>query len=184
MKKLHISLERGQHYEVDTTEIELLNKYAVLAIEICSARCWSQSQYTIVLPNVFSLVHHETPQERQRGIRLVKKIWDAVLKAEEFVYGDGMMAADTKDALKQILKDMAWNNTQVTRELYLVCNQAAWQADHAEVRQLAWYLFSSPANTKHFLEDTFGHLADVVKRFARNFKMSKNLSLYLNDVFF
>ncbi|CAK8995796.1 unnamed protein product [Durusdinium trenchii] len=145
MKKLHISLERGQHYEVDTTEIELLNKYAVLAIEICSARCWSQSQYTIVLPNVFSLVHHETPQERQRGIRLVKKIWDAVLKAEEFVYGDGMMAADTKDALKQILKDMAWNNTQVTRELYLVCNQAAWQADHAE-DELKWTRLEPTAN--------------------------------------
>ena len=40
------------------------------------------------------------------------------------------------------------------------------------------YLFSPPANTKHFLEDAFAHLADVAKRFARQLKLTKTLATF------
>lgn len=169
MFNLHISLSDGSPSE---SEMDILNKYANLCIEIASARCWSQCQYTVCLPNAFAITHHEDHQERQRGILYVKKIWDKVLKAEQAL-GDPTLDAEVRQTLQQVMKDLAWNRGQVARELYLVCAAGGWDATDEETRKLGFYLFSNPANTKQFLEDCFAHLADVIKRIARQIKLSK-----------
>ena len=155
-------------------ELQLLRRYSDLCIEISSARCWSQCQYMVCLPNVFCLVHHEEMEQRRRGLKLINKIWTAVLHAERFLQ-DPASPADVKLALASIMTQMAWNKNQVAREIYLVCNAARWDPHDNEVRQMAFQLFGNPGNTKHFLEDAFSHLADVAKRFARHSKMSKIL---------
>lgn len=157
------------------TDLPILNRYATLCIEIAAARCWSQCQYSMCVPNVFAGVHHSDHNERERSIKIVKKIWDAVLKAERLLEDSGIDAS-VRSSLKQVLDHMAWHKGQVARELYLVCENANWDHRDSEVRELGFYLFSNPANTKHFLEDTFTHLADVSKRAVRNLKLTKRLA--------
>ena len=129
--------------------------------------------YTCV-PNMFAIVHHESFEHRERGMNVLKRIWEAVLNAEK-VLSHPDTRADVRASLKQVLDHMAWHKGQVARELFLVCQQGEWKAGDQQIRQLGFYLFGTPANTKHFLEDTFAHLADIVKRMVRNCKISKNL---------
>ncbi len=172
MKRLHISL--GVNRNNTAEEIAILEQYAKLCIEISSARCWSQCQYTICLPNAFALVHHPESEERVRGMAYCKKIWESVLHAER-ILKDDTVPADVVDSLQKVMKDLAWNKGQVARELYVVCQAGGWNPTDEQTRTLGFYLFSTHANTKHFLEDCFSHLADVVKRIARHVKLSKNL---------
>lgn len=175
MKRLHISLLGGGNNPNAACELEILQKYTKLCVEIASARSWSQAQYLVTLPCSFAVVHHADRDERVKGLRVIKKLWESVLKAEQVLLG-GTLDADVNDSLQQIMNHLAWNKGQVARELFLVCQNGNWSPFDAEIRELGFYLFGTPANTKHFLEDAFSHLADVVKRFARNFKMSKYLT--------
>ena len=174
MKMLHIPLTAGENdFGLDVHK-QILEKYSKLCIEISSARSWSQCQYTICVPNMFAIVHHESFEHRERGMNVLKRIWEAVLNAEK-VLSHPDTRADVRASLKQVLDHMAWHKGQVARELFLVCQQGEWKAGDQQIRQLGFYLFGTPANTKHFLEDTFAHLADIVKRMVRNCKISKNL---------
>ena len=174
MKMLHIPLTAGENdFGLDVHK-QILEKYSKLCIEISSARSWSQCQYTICVPNMFAIVHHESFEHRERGMNVLKRIWEAVLNAEK-VLSHPDTRADVRASLKQVLDHMAWHKGQVARELFLVCQQGEWKAGDQQIRQLGFYLCGTPANTKHFLEDTFAHLADIVKRMVRNCKISKNL---------
>ena len=177
MKRLHISLNRGSGPNVGrpNVEVDILTQYAKLCMEICSARCWSQCQYCICIPNAFASVHHSDTGEREKGLKLVQKVWNAVLQAEKTLKDDRLDAA-VKDALEQIMTHMSWHKSQVARELFLVCEAGGWRFSDQQIRQLGFYLFSPPANSKHFLEDTFAHLADISKRIGRNLKISKKLN--------
>ena len=106
---------------------------------------------------------------------MIKQIWNAVLKAEQ-VLANPETDAGVRASLKQILDTMCWHKGQLAREIFVVCSQGNWDFRDEEIRLLSFYMFGCPANTKHWLEDTFGHLADVVKRIARNLKMSKKLA--------
>ena len=177
VKRLHISLNRGSGPNVGrpNVEVDILTQYAKLCMEICSARCWSQCQYCICIPNAFASVHHSDTGEREKGLKLVQKVWNAVLQAEETLKDD-RLDAGVRDALEQIMAHMSWHKSQVARELFLVCEAGGWRFSDQQIRQLGFYLFSPPANSKHFLEDTFAHLADISKRIGRNLKISKKLN--------
>ena len=174
MKMLHIPLTMGDNDFGRDLHTKILEKYSKLCIEISSARSWSQCQYTVCVPNMFAIVHHEKFEDRERGLHVLKRIWEAVLNAER-VLSHPETDADVRASLRQVLDHMAWHKGQVARELFLVCQNGKWKAGDQQIRQLAFYLFGTPANTKHFLEDTFAHLADIVKRMVRNCKISKNL---------
>lgn len=178
-KKLHISVSQGGE-NVDISDIpehesEIMNKFTNLCIEISAARCWSQCQYILCLPNQFASVHHADVSERQRGMMITKTIWTAMLNAER-VLADPTTDAGLRRSLEEIMKDSAWQKSQIARELYLVCEAGGWNHEDQQTRQLGFYLFGTPGNTKHFLEDTFSHLADIAKRAIRNFKLTKNLN--------
>ena len=157
MKMLHIPLTAGENdFGLDVHK-QILEKYSKLCIEISSARSWSQCQYTICVPNMFAIVQHESFEHRERGMNVLKRIWEAALNAEK-VLSHPDTRADVRASLKQVLDHMAWHKGQVARELFLVCQQGEWKAGDQQIRQLGFYLFGTPANTKHFLEDTFAHL--------------------------
>ena len=180
LKHLHISTQSKRANDENTVkdEVAILMKYANLAIEICAARSWSQSQFTICVPYAFAMVHHSETAERERGMVFVKKVWDAVLHAER-VSADPATAAALKESLDQILKHMAWHKSQIALEIYLVCSSGEWKYMDPETREMAFSLYGTPANTKHFLEDCFAHLADLAKRVSRHLKMSKSLATKL-----
>ena len=145
------------------------------AWKFAPARCWSQCQYYICIPNAFASVHHSDMGGREKGLKVVQKVWNAVLQAEKILKDDRVDVA-VKDALEQIMAHMSWHKSQVARELFLVCEAGGWRFSDQQIRQLGFYLFNLPANSKYFLEDTFAHLADISKRIGRNLKISKKLN--------
>ncbi len=151
-------------------------KVCVFVCRNLFARCWSQVIYTVCLPNLLSGIYHEKTEERDNTVRLIKRLWEAVLHAEQ-MSTDPTTSGSVREALNTCLEDMAWNRGQVARESYQVLVNSGWDHQNEEVRKLCFYLFASPANTKHFLEDTFSHLADLVKRMARNLRMTKTFGL-------
>ena len=186
MKKLHITLpvphaealsdSQVEEHPQLLQQLEVLKKYVSLCVEICSARSWSQVIYTVCLPNLLSGIYHEKMEERDNTVRLIRRLWEAVLHAEQMSI-DPTTTGSVLEALNTCLEDMAWNRGQLARESYQVLVNSGWDHQTEEVRKLCFYLFASPANTKHFLEDTFSHLADLVKRMARNLRMTKTFGL-------
>lgn len=126
--------------------------------------------------NAFASINHAEPRERARGIKYLKLTWERVLHAEKLV-DDEATDLEVRETLRQVLNDLAWHKSQVARELYLVGKAGGWDEKDPETRRLGFLLFATPANTKHFLEDCFAHLADVAKRGARHVKLSKYLNM-------
>ena len=154
---------------------EILGKLLNYIIELSSARCWSQILFSTCLPNLLACLHHRERSHRIAGLQCVRATWQAVLHAERTLADDETPAA-IKLALKNIVAGMAWNVTQLSREIFAMGERADWGVDDYELRRLAFLMFAAPANTKHFLEDSLSHLSDVIKRFSRQHRMSKRLA--------
>ena len=156
-------------------QIDVLETFASYVVELAAAHSWSQALYTQCFPYVFAGVHHPCPGERHAAMRHMRSIWESVIRAEGWQQ-DKTLPASTKRALKQLMQDLIWNEGQVAREVYATCSQCAWDVTNDEVREFSYILFANLATTKFHLEDCFGHLADLTKRFAKHSKMTKRLS--------
>ena len=66
-----------------------LQAFFKLLLELAAARSWSQIHYVMCVPNVLVRVHDEVTENRERGMAWMRKIWQAVCRAELMVYGDG-----------------------------------------------------------------------------------------------
>ena len=91
---------------------------------------------------MFAIVQHESFEHRERGMNVLKRIWEAALNAEK-VLSHPDTRADVRASLKQVLDHMAWHKGQVARELFLVCQQGEWKAGDQQIRQLV-FTFSAP----------------------------------------
>ena len=183
LRKLHLSLfYAGPQPELENMggwarhQYDVLKTYVRYITEIASSHAWSHAIYTICLPDLFACLQHESEAERSAGMRLVKRIWQAVLQMEDLLNrADHGLSKAERAALSECMQDLAWRHGQLSREILGACQQAKWDARNAECQLISRLTFGGPANTKFFLEDAFGHLSDCVKRFARHFKMTKPL---------
>lgn len=114
-----------------------------------------------------------------------KKMWESVLAAEKFVQNPQNRASNKAvvRAVQERLDDIAWNELQLGRELYLECMRSGWDVTNESLRRATWTLFASPANTKYDLEDLFAHLSAVSKQSSKSTPMSKTLDIDLFDCF-
>ena len=120
----------------------------------------------------------ESEADRDGSMRLMKKIWDAVLKAERVLgeTGAGLSAA-SKAALRVMMTDLAWNQGVVARECYQVLKNSDFDWRNSEVRDTSFGLFGRVPNTKYYQEDTFAHMAKVISRVTTNKKLGSCLDL-------
>lgn len=185
MRKLNLNLPRegqlplkDEHVQASSTlrdQVQILELFTNLCVEIASARCWSQAIHFTTIPNLLASVHHVDIPEREMGMWLMKKMWTAVLHAERVV-ADLDTTGSVRDKLRWCLQDMGWPAAQLSREAFQVMHNGGWlHADH-ETRRLSWLIFGNPANTKHHLEDVFSHLADLTKRMGKKLRMTKWLA--------
>ena len=165
----------------DAEENERLEQFWKLLYEICSARCWSQVQYVMLVPNLLAIVWHENRDIRSEGLTRAQHIFDAVFAAETLVYGTQQGETDaSKRTVKEVercLNDCAWNRLQLSREAFAVCRAAQFDHTDEQLRLLTHRLFARPATTKHMLEDSFGHMSDVAKRHMKGQTMQRLLGL-------
>ncbi|CAE8701071.1 unnamed protein product [Polarella glacialis] len=172
LDRLGLSLHvPGQHPDEEEAwvqeELATLARYRKLVVELASARCWSNAHFTICQPHTFVQVHHPDASRRPRVLNQTKKVWAAILMMEDVVLKHVAVSAGVFKAAKRCLNDVAWNCSQVARETYAVCLQAAWSHTDEQLREQSFAIFARPHNTKFFLEDAFGNLADVGKRASK-----------------
>lgn len=119
-------------------------------------------------------------------LRTIRTIWDAVLSLEKtcaahyslenksvtakaFRKQQKQMREASKKNIKSVeehcfdrLKEVAWNDSQLAREIYLVCQENDWELTPA-LLEYATSIFGGPCQTKFELEDVFAHLTSVEK---------------------
>ena len=78
-------------------------------IAIASARAWSQSMFSCLMPQLVAGALHPNPDVAQGTCAIMGRLTEAVLEAEK-------QASENPD-LKRCLADMAWNQLQLAREL-------------------------------------------------------------------
>ena len=146
--------------------------------ELCSSRCWSQVQFAMLVPQLLAVVWHESHEVRQEGLQRARAIWGAVLEAENLVYGTepgDTVSKKTHKTIAKCLGDCAWHCLQLARESYSVCHSCSWNPADEQLRLLTHRLFARPCTTKHFLEDSFNHLADLARRHMKGQTMQRSL---------
>ena len=144
-------------------EVAKLQKFWRLLLELASARSWSQVQFTTCQPNAMAVVLLKNTAAAQAGLDAIKLTWDAVISAERAAASDSNVKSATRDALRAVLQDLAWNRLQPARECLLECIRGKWLVTDGGIQKQAESLFSGPANTKWELEDLFAHLASVAR---------------------
>ena len=169
--------------ELDEWHIEekgKLKTFFTLLTELAAARCWSQVQFSILIPNTLAGVLSEHDGRARGSLSATREVWNAILKAEEFTKVRGQVAL--KNLVGARLTDLCWNRLQIARESYLVCQKDQWRHTGPNIRELALAMFSGPATTKFDLEDGFAHLSSVAKTTTQATPMNKRLgvSFFIN----
>ena len=171
----------GEHPEWLKEETERLRSFVLLLIELAAARAWSQSMFAQCSPNNFAgVLHTDRPRARQL-FQNQKLLWESVLKAEQCVKHN-KLAKNVAMVVSERLAEVAWNQMQLAREVYVLCCQNSWDADVTGIQQAARDLFGGPWNTKYDLEDTFAHLASINRTYSQATPMNKPLSIYLGGL--
>lgn len=159
-------------------EIEKLKTYLILLVELASARSWSQIMYSHCAPNNLAAIFHSDHRVAQQMLNLHHNVWKGVLQAEEVVFTPSPgVARDLKaEVRKRLCNDVCWNELQIAREAFVICDSVGWDASDPIIQQMGHRIFGVPANTKFDLEDLFAHLASVSKTSSLATPMSKSLS--------
>ena len=106
-------------------------------IDISAARCWSQMQFSICSPNnLVAALHSDEPTARS-ALSLQKKVWEAVLQAEQAVKRHDLPKC-IRSEINARLQDVAWHNLQCAREAFLVCQSGNWEPKDSEIKTLAF----------------------------------------------
>ena len=156
-------------------ECDLVDTFWKLLVELASARCWSQVQFTTLQPSALAAVLCADKTAAQRALNQQRAIWGAVIEAEQAASADSNLPPGDRAALVKLLQDLGWNRLQVAREAMIECTAAGWQASHPQIQAMAKAFFSGPAQTKTQLEDLFAHLASVSR--ASNLPVAMNKRL-------
>ena len=160
-----------------------LTDFFTLLIELASARAWSQIQFATCQPNGLAACLNPNRAIGQQMIDWSKRIWKAVLAAESLVETNKLPNTVKKELKKILLYDVCWNQLQIARECYLICEKASWDANHPDIQRMAKQMFGGPANTKYTLEDLFAHLTSVGKLSSLATPMNKPLGTYYNTFY-
>ena len=139
-----------------------LETYFALLVECGSARCWSQMLFVTCQPNSLAAVLHEHRATAQSVLNKSKAMWEGILKAEAYVQKTGRDINKVhQSAVKKFLGFVCWNQMQISRECFLECEKAHWNAESQNLKDLARVMFGGPCQTKFDLEDLFAHLVKV-----------------------
>ncbi|CAE7252162.1 unnamed protein product, partial [Symbiodinium microadriaticum] len=141
---------------------ETLQDFWFYLLELVSKRAWGQIQHAVLCPQMLAAALSADSLAADASMQSMKKTWAAVLRAEEVqLHAAGRITPAARASLGLIMGDLAFNRLSFARECAVVCRMSNWRADYKDVQDLARSLYKKPLNTKHDLEDCFGHLASV-----------------------
>ena len=181
--KLQRSAEEPERRDDPVFEQQFQNvqQFATCCVEMASGLCWSQVIFTVG-PSMLAGIFHPDHALRQQVVRNFRVKWEAILHAEDAVRGR-CADVDRKHSpdIARLLKDIAFPETQVGREMYEVVRRGGFQSLDPQTRLLAHKMFAKVPTTKFHLEDMFSHLSTVSKRGVKNLKMNRCFNSFQNS---
>ena len=159
-------------------EVDRVNNFFELLIELASARAWSQMLFVSCFPFGLAAVLHEDAKVADQMLAQHRISFQAILSAEKVVTTktEKVTRLNREEVTKR-LSDISFQNFQLCREVYGLCEQCGWSSQHPEIQQIARLLFGGPCETKYNLEDLFAHLVSVSKMSSLTTPMNKPLGI-------
>ena len=160
------------NYETLQEDIDLTECALSFSIELAANTAWAQLLYSLTFPLATGVFLSRNPEVQEESWKRLRFLTIAILLAEK--------KCTDIPGLKVVLQDLAFQQEPFAREImFLLKKSTSWDSDEMHtVRRLMIRFFGSSSSTKEILESTFGHLADIVARAAKN-KRSNSYSLWL-----
>eukprot|EP00435_Cladocopium_sp_Y103_P008278 s5184_g2.t1 len=155
----------------------LIGKVFRFGVHLAGNFAWSEMLHRLTLPLAANSLLAETELDKKRGMRRLKKMVEAIFKAENLI--------EEKLELAGCLKDLAFQEETFAREIMINLKRGGYKLNQPATTQVtkAMTKFSGgSSSTKEILESTFGHLAHVVAKNSTNKSMAMtNLWFYLTS---
>ena len=170
----------------NTTVLEedfmLINKAFLFGVHLAGNYGWSEMLHRLTLPLAANTLLATDRSDRKRGMSNLKKMVEAIIKAENMVMAAG---AGGVGELSSCLKDLAFPDETFAREIMVHIKRGNYSLESPHTAQAVAAMkkiSSGSSSTKEILESTFGHLAHVVAKNSTNKSMSAhNLWAYLTS---
>ncbi|CAE7587809.1 unnamed protein product [Symbiodinium sp. CCMP2592] len=126
-----------------------------VCLELASARhtrCWSQLVHLAAMPNSMAGVFHPRKEVRDTMMGGMKVFFQRIKQAvSRAARNDDATAA----ALKDLLQDIGYHQSQLVLECWKVMDDAKWDWKDQNVREQAFGLHAGQSTTKMACEDSF-----------------------------
>eukprot|EP00435_Cladocopium_sp_Y103_P045526 s756_g13.t1 len=153
----------------------LIGKVFRFGVHLAGNFAWSEMLHRLTLPLAANSLLAENELDKKRGMRRLKKMVEAIFKAENLI--------EERLELGGCLKDLAFQEETFAREVMINLKRGGYKLGQPATTQVtkAMTKFSGgSSSTKEILESTFGHLAHVVAKNSTNKSMAMtNLWFYL-----
>ena len=156
--------------ETHSDDIALTEKAARFSTHLAANYGWGEMLHYYTLPLAATSLIAQNVEDRERGMRHLKRVIDAIIKAEEMVH--------TNPSIQPLLRDIAFVEETLAREIMILLKRAEFSLDTDSARevQAAMVKFNSgSSSTKEILESTFAHLSYCVSASNKNKVVSPSL---------
>ena len=160
-------------------DMTLVSKAFQFGVHLAGNFAWSEMLHRLTLPLAANTLLSQDRRQRKRGMSQLKKITEAIVKAENLAEENAHVSA--------CLQDLAFQNETFAREVMINLKRSGYSTDldnpHTlEVVKAMRRFSDGSSSTKEILESTFGHLAHVVAKSSTNKAIApSNLWMYLSS---
>ena len=145
---------------LEALEAPAARRYLRLVLALLSCRSWSQCLHSETFPGMLAVAFHPQVEAAKMGMVKAARLRGALGQALDVVRQEPA----ANQALAACLRDVAYHEHALVQDLWSLADQAAWDRKDVRLRQLLWYVFSGPGNTKVHLEDVFNSARDECRR--------------------
>ena len=135
-------------------EKPLAQQYITLVVELCSERVWEGTYNSIQLPHRWAIIFHDDKDERNKGMKALHEMHDALQRAESMCPPDDNSDSSIR-GLGRLLSDLTFRRNQIVQELWTMAAESDWKPAAKAVRGVTWLMFARPFSTKIYNEDVF-----------------------------
>ena len=145
-----------------------------LVLALATARCWSQLHHSITLPHAFVRVFSDPASGSLKNSEKTLKALCSALQSVDKALRQAQAGQDKEplSAVQALADDLGTFTWVLTREILVDMEQADYNLQDDRLRELAWAIFASAAQTKSTCEDSFTWLKDSAKRQSTTDKMA------------
>ena len=144
-------------------DIDITEKACKFATHLAANYGWGEMLHYYTLPLAATSLIAKDVADRDRGMKHLKRLVEAIIEAEEMV--------QTNPSIQPLLTDLAFVEEPFAREIMILLKRSDYSLDSelANELQAAMVKFNSgSSSTKEILESTFAHLSYCVAASNKN----------------